>query len=210
MVFALTPRWRKVVLTTHIIFSVGWLGAVAVFVAHAIVGLASADKQIIAVAYIAMWLSCWLVIIPASISSFFTGLIQALFTPWGLFKHWWIVIKFILTAGCTILLFLHTSQISYLAQTAADSALSNPQLYDLRAEIMIKAAAAVIVLAGITVISVYKPWGLTPYGLQKSGEKNHGKQLTTKTKTLLYVLLLLLVLTMLFFIHRHFGGNIHH
>ncbi len=37
----MTPGLRKFVLTAHIVFSVGWIGAVAAFLALAIVGLTS-------------------------------------------------------------------------------------------------------------------------------------------------------------------------
>ncbi len=214
MTIILTPGLRKLLLAAHMIFSIGWLSAVVVFVAHSIVGITSADRQIITAAYIAMWLSCWLVIVPANIGSLLTGIVQAFFTPWGLIKHWWIVVKLILTIGCTILLLLHTNQISYLAQTAAQSVLTNPELVGLRMEIMVKAAAAVIVLIAITAISVYKPWGLTPYGTSKLRQLPQagvgGKPIAGKTKVLLCVLVALVLLVMLFFIHRHFGGSMHH
>lgn len=211
MTFTLTPRLQKFVLTTHIIFSVGWAGAVAVFLTHALVGLTTADNKIMSAAYIAMWLSCWLVIIPSNTGSLLTGLIQALCTPWGLFKHWWILVKLILTIGCTVLLLLHTNQIGYLAQTA--SAFASTELYGLRVEIMYKAALALIVLIAITTISVYKPWGLTSYGQRRLREQNQlradNKPITKKSK-ILYVLLGLFILVILFILHRYFGGGMHH
>lgn len=39
------PRLRKFVLTAHITTTVGWLGAVGVFLALAIVGLTSDDAE---------------------------------------------------------------------------------------------------------------------------------------------------------------------
>ncbi len=43
----LTPLLRKFTLTTHVTFSVGWLGAVAGFLALAIAGLTSKDIQVV-------------------------------------------------------------------------------------------------------------------------------------------------------------------
>jgi hypothetical protein len=48
----MTPGWRKFVLTAHITFSVGWLGAVAGFLALTIAGLAGQDMQIVRAAYL--------------------------------------------------------------------------------------------------------------------------------------------------------------
>jgi hypothetical protein len=43
----MTPTLRKLILTTHITVSVGWLGAVAAFLALAIAGLTSRDAQMV-------------------------------------------------------------------------------------------------------------------------------------------------------------------
>lgn len=44
----MTPRLRKVALTAHVASSVGWLGAVVVFLAIAVVGVTSDDPQYVA------------------------------------------------------------------------------------------------------------------------------------------------------------------
>ena len=84
----LTPRISKIVLTGHITFSVGWLGAVAVFMALAITGLKTTNSQLANATYLAMELSTWYVIVPFCLVSFFTGIIQAIGTSWRLFKHY--------------------------------------------------------------------------------------------------------------------------
>jgi hypothetical protein len=48
------PLPRKFALTAHVTFSVGWLGAVAAFLALAIAGLTSPDAQMVQAAYLAM------------------------------------------------------------------------------------------------------------------------------------------------------------
>ena len=50
----MTRRFRKVALTAHVTFSVGWLGAGAGFLALAIVGMTSQDSQMVRAAYFAM------------------------------------------------------------------------------------------------------------------------------------------------------------
>lgn len=44
---AMTARVRKLALTAHITFSVGWLGAVAGFLALSIAGLVSQDDEMV-------------------------------------------------------------------------------------------------------------------------------------------------------------------
>lgn len=82
------PRLRKFVLTAHITFAVGWLGAVATFLALAIAGLTSQDAQTVRAAYLTMELIARFVIVPLSFAPLLTGPVLSLGTPWGLFRHY--------------------------------------------------------------------------------------------------------------------------
>ncbi|UIX32289.1 hypothetical protein [Streptomyces sp. GQFP] len=73
------PRLRKIALTAHVTSSVGWLGAVAVFLALAVAGLTSQSAQTVRGAYLAMELTGWLVLVPSSLVSLLTGLARR----WG-------------------------------------------------------------------------------------------------------------------------------
>lgn len=84
---SLKPHLRKFALTAHVLFSVGWLGAVAAFLVLAIAGFTDQDAQISRAAYIAMNLIAWYVIVPLAFASLVSGLIQALGTKWRLFRH---------------------------------------------------------------------------------------------------------------------------
>ena len=85
-------------------------------------------------------------------------MVQALGTPWGLLKHYWVLVKLVLTLGATLVL-LHMQPISYLAEVAAKTNLSATELRGLRIQLIADAAAALVVLLTSTAISVYKPWG---------------------------------------------------
>ena len=93
----MTPRLRKFALTAHVVSSVGWLGAVAAFLALAVAGLTSRDAQVVRAAYLAMDLIARLVIVPAALASLLTGFVQSLGTPWGLFRHYWVLAKLLIT-----------------------------------------------------------------------------------------------------------------
>lgn len=204
----MTPSLRKLALTTHITFSVGWFGSVAVFLALAIAGLTSQDVQVVRATYIAMGLSTWFVIIPACFGALLTGLVQALGTPWGLFKHYWIVVKLILTILCTLVLILHMQPISYLAEVASATPLSNMDFRDLRIQLIADAGAALLVLLIIITISIYKPWGKIQYGpSRKDGQSTAAVNRTsTKRNPLgLYILLTIIGLMLLVGILHLFG-----
>lgn len=167
----MTPGLRKLALTAHVASSVGWLGAVAAFLALAVAGLTSRDAQTVRAAYLAMDLTGWLVIVPASVASLITGLVQSLGTPWGLFRHYWVVVKLLITILATIILLAHMQPISYLAEVAAETTLSGSDLRGLRLQLVADAGAATLALLVTTTLSVYKPRGLTPYGQRKQHEQ---------------------------------------
>jgi hypothetical protein len=161
------PLLRKLVLTAHITFAVGWLGAVASFLALAIAGLTSRDAQRVRAAYLAMELMARFVIGPLSFAPLLTGPILSLGTRWGLFRHYWILVKLLITLLCTVLMLVHMHPISTMAGVAAEKTLSGSDLHPLRFQLVLYAGAALVALLVITALSVYKPRGLTPYGWRK-------------------------------------------
>jgi hypothetical protein len=168
----MTASLRKVALTAHITSSVGWLGAVAGFLALAVAGLTSADPQQVRAAYLAIELIGWFVIVPLSFASPLTGLIQSLGTSWGLFRHYWVLIKFLITIPATLLLLLHMQPVGHLARVVEETTLASGDLAGLRIQLAADAGAAILVLLVATALSVYKPRGLTSYGRRKQDEES--------------------------------------
>ena len=115
----MNPSLRKFALTAHVTSSVSWLGAVAAFLALAIVGLTSHDTQMVRAAYVATELITWVVIVPLAFASLLTGLVMSLGTPWGLFRHYWVLISLVLTIIATIVLLTQLETIRVMADTAA-------------------------------------------------------------------------------------------
>jgi hypothetical protein len=163
----LPPRLRKLALTAHVTFSVGWLGAVATFLALAVVGLTSEDAQRVRAAYLAMELTASFIIVPFCLASLLTGLVQSLWTVWGLFRHYWVLAKFIITVLSTVILMVHMRPIEYMANVATGAAFSSGDFRRLRIQLAADAGAALVALLLATTLSVFKPRGLTPYGWRK-------------------------------------------
>jgi hypothetical protein len=166
----MTPRLRKLVLTAHITCSVGWIGAVAAFLVLAVAGVTSRDVQMVRTAYPAMELTARFVIVPLAFASLLSGLIQSLGTPWGLFRHYWVLVKFLLTSFATIVLLRKMPLIGYAARRTVDTTLSSSDLSAAGMPLVVHAAGGILVLLVITTLSVYKPWGLTRYGRRKQQE----------------------------------------
>ena len=67
-----------------------------------------------------MDLTAWYAIVPLCLASLLTGLVSSLGTTWGLFRHCWVVLKFLITIPSTILLLVHMQAIGYMAGVAAN------------------------------------------------------------------------------------------
>jgi uncharacterized membrane protein len=170
----MTPRLRKFVLTAHITFSVGWLGAVAGFLVLAIAGLTSHDVETARGVYLAMDLLYRFIIVPVGLAALVIGLVQALATQWGLFRHYWILVKFLLTVGAGFLMLLHIIAVLKAAtrmSAAAPGTLPSAELGPLGTQLVADSGLALLVLLATTALSVYKPWGITQYGRRKQHEE---------------------------------------
>ena len=159
------PRVRKFVLTAHVTCSVGWLGAVVAFLGLAVVGLTSRDVPVVRGVYLVMEPAARLTLIPLALASLVTGLVQSLGTTWGLCRHYWVVFKLVINVFATIVLVMYMETFRYMASVAADphadlASVRNPSP-------LLHAALALVLLLVATVLAVYKPRGVTPYGMRK-------------------------------------------
>lgn len=162
------PRLRKATLTAHIVSSVGWLGAVAVFAALSIVGLVSSDPELVRSVYITMEAAGWYVLLPLSVASLVTGLIQSLGTRWGLFRHYWVVTKLVINVVSTGVLLLYMRSLESFANIARARQPADG-LDELRdPSPLVHSAAALVLLTVAAVLSVFKPRGMTRYGRRRA------------------------------------------
>jgi len=172
----MTPGLRKFALTTHLIFSVGWIGAVVAYLTLGVSAEISQDTQTVRAAWIAMELTGWFVLVPLALAALLTGIVMSLGTPWGMFRHYWVLIALVLTILATVVLLLHMPTVSSLADVAreADSA----HLGGLGGDLFHPGLGLVVLLV-ITVLNVYKPRGLTRYGWRKQQEQRRRPPATT-------------------------------
>jgi len=188
-------RLRKFALIAHVTTTVGWLGAVAVFLALAVVGLTSHDAQTVRGAYLVMEPAAWLVLVPLAFASLLTGIVQSLGTEWGLFRHYWVLFKLLITVFATIVLLNYMETFTFMAGVAADPSAdlgvvrnASPRLH---------AALALLVLLVATVLAVYKPRGVTRYGRRRHGPDG---ELTTSTPRWVKVFGIIALVVVLLFV----------
>lgn len=167
----MAPGLRKFALTAHVTASVGWLGAVGGSLALGVAGLTLPDAERVRAVYLTMELMGWFVLVPLSFASLVTGLVQSLGTRWGLFRHYWVLVKLGMNVFATTILLLYMQTLTHLADVAAETRVSG-DLAGLRSPSpVVHAAGALVLLLVAVTLSVYKPRGMTRYGQRKQLEQ---------------------------------------
>jgi hypothetical protein len=215
----MTAALRRFTLTTHVTSSVGWVGAVLVFVALAGIGLTSGDDRVVRGAYLLMAPTAWVVLVPLAHASLLSGLLLSLGTAWGLFRHYWVALKLAITAFATVILLVYMGTFRDMAGVAADPVVElglvrNPSP-------LVHAILALVLLVVATVLAIYKPFGLTPYGRRQLATERAtapaaGSPAATATQGsgfgwLYLVAALVGLLFLALLLAHHFAGNaLHH
>ncbi len=161
-------RVRTFALAMHVMFSVGWIGAVLAYLALGVAAETSRDVQTARGAWIAMELIGWYVLVPLAVASLLTGLVLALGTRWGLFRYYWVLLAFVLSTLATVVLVLHMPTVSSLADVARGA--NRATLDELGGDVA-HSTLGLVVLVVILVLNVVKPRGMTRYGWRKQGEQ---------------------------------------
>lgn len=159
---AFAPALRKFTFTTQVTSSVGWVGAALVFLALAAIGLSSQNETTVRGAYLVMAPAAWFVLVPLAHASLVSGIALSLGTPWGLFRHYWVVFKLAITLFSTAILLIYMGTFREMAGVAADPVVDlglvrNPSP-------LVHAIFALILLTAATLLAIYKPFGVTPFG----------------------------------------------
>jgi hypothetical protein len=136
--------------------SVGLMGAIAAFLLFSIKGSAAHEPELIAVCADGLsWIGWWLVV-PLCIAALVSGILQSLITSWGLFQYYWVLLKLLAMIGATGLLFLHMNAVE---QLAGNSRIPVSVASGLFASLSFDAIAALVLLAVLSALSIYKPPG---------------------------------------------------
>jgi len=166
----MTSRVRRLALTVHVTFSVGWIGAVVAYLALGVAATTSADTQTVRAAWTGMELTGWYAIVPLALTSLVTGMVMALGSKWGLFRHYWVFISFVLTLIATGVLLFHMPTVTSLAEVAQEA--EGGSLEALGGDLS-HPGIGLLVLLVVQVLNVYKPPGMTRYGWRKQQEQRN-------------------------------------
>jgi hypothetical protein len=136
-----------------VITAVGWLGSDLVLLTLAAAGLAGYRPEVV---YPAMGFVGLVLFLPLSFAVWLIGVVNAWTTPWGLLRHWWVIVKLILTTAMLVAVF-------FALRPGLESALAEGAALDQQERIglMFPPVVSTSVLVFATVISTFKPWGRT-------------------------------------------------
>jgi hypothetical protein len=154
----LSSKGYKVIKTIHILSSSVWIGAgvIGLFLLTVVLNKNNLQEILLAIHYIDL-----LIIIPANLITFITGIMFSKFTSWGFFKHKWLVLKYIinlipLTGGAFIFAPSIINMLAIVNETGED-ALLNPS-FILSKNIFTGAFAVILLLLVAAVcLTVMKP-----------------------------------------------------
>jgi hypothetical protein len=171
----MSRRRRKLVLTLHVITSVGWLGAAIAMTVLLIAGFVTSNPILRHSAFAFMHIYDLAIMIPLGYLALVTGVLLSVGTNWGLLRHWWIVTKLVLTVAVLIFAGVFTS--GWVLEAVSRTA-ENPMadLGVLAVQLVANVAAFNVVFWTNATISVFKPWGLTPRGQHKLAQQAAAKQ----------------------------------
>ena len=168
----MSASFRKFALTIHITCSVGWIGAVITYLVLVIAAMTRHDNEILRAAWLVMALIGWFAIVPLSLAATLTGLMMALGTKWGLFRHYWVLLSLVITIFATLILLQHMPSVTFFADLAAQG--NNGDFGRLRAGLdseLFHAGIGLMLLVVVQVLNIYKTRGMTPYGWRKQYEQ---------------------------------------
>lgn len=158
----LSRLMRKVVLAAHVIVSFGLLGLSSAMLVLGAVAATTPNPETARAAYLSMGIFTRGVIQPVAIGALATGVVLSLGTPWGLFRHAWIVAKLALTVAtilCGIFVVSPTLQRALAATAIGGAPLADQSSWSAPALLVAASGANVLMLGAATAISVFKPWG---------------------------------------------------
>lgn len=163
-----SPAVRRFLLTVHVAVSVSWLGAIAAYIALNVSAMTSTDPQTVRAAYLMLEPVALYAIVPMSVATSATGIIQSLGSPWGLLRHYWVVLSLVITLFASAVLLAHTITIRELGDMARAPAV------DMRRAggDLFHSIGGLIVLLVPLWLNMYKPRGLTRRGWRHQRRRN--------------------------------------
>jgi hypothetical protein len=164
----LTVKQRKWLVVAHVLCVVAWLGAAFCSV---VLGLAASSMGDMHASYIAMDVLDRVVIRTFALGTLITGILLSVFTHWGLFRFYWIIVKEVLSLSVVLLGFFLVSQ--WIEEAVTQTSIQHEAVATNHVALLILISLHIAALTTAQILSIWKPWGQ---------RKRSGKQLLAGKK----------------------------
>lgn len=152
---------RRALLAVHLAINATWLGAAA---ATLVVEAAKSPESATGIDRAVFLVREWIVF-PASVLVVGTGALFALFTPWGVLRHRWVLVKWLGLFGLGALNLAVTgpacNALAALSDVDGAAAVGAPAYQSWQERVQAFTAAELALLLALFALSVWKPWGKT-------------------------------------------------
>jgi uncharacterized membrane protein len=168
------PRIRKIILTLHVIFAVGWLGTDFSMLGLGITGFSSSSLETMRESYLSMERIGGYVVIPVALCAVLTGLLLGLGTRWGLLRYHWVTVKLVVGLLALTLAVLPLQIQLHTAANAVQEPGATSDIGFVQYTLIIAPAVALALYSSNVVLSIFKPWGMSAYGKRRAaGERRN-------------------------------------
>ncbi|UOQ45137.1 hypothetical protein MUN89_04045 [Halobacillus salinarum] len=153
-------RW---LVTFHLIFAAILFGITVGFLVLSITAAATKDGTILKGCYSSMYILSTTSLRVSTIGTVVTGIALSIWTKWGLFKFYWIIVKEVLTLisiGLGLIgMLIWTREAFHISAGAGMAAMENSDFLVNRLQLFFGIILQIISLAVMMILSVFKPWG---------------------------------------------------
>lgn len=156
---AVSRRWRRALLVTHIVSGGAWIGVDLVVAALVLTGWFAADVQLRSLAYRSLAHFVVAPMLGSALVCLASGLLLGLVTKYGLLRYWWVAVKLALNLVlCTLIVVVLAPGMPDVDRYGAS--LLTGSVPGVRiASMFFPPAVSLTTLTVAVVLAVAKPWG---------------------------------------------------
>lgn len=150
---------RQWLLLAHVICSLGWMGAGAANVVLAVTALRTGDDPLRRSCYQLINVIDLALVIPLAFGALATGVVISLATKWRLLRHWWVLVKLLLTVA--VIVFSTFGVGVWVEASMAATTRADPSPSPVAVDLVVGAGANIAAFLFMTWVSISKPWATT-------------------------------------------------
>lgn len=157
----LAPPVRKAVVVLHVITSVALLGELWGLVVLNLAATLTSEADLAHFAYRLMERLIFAGGAPLSLTGLASGVVLALSSPWGLLRHYWVLVKLVLLVAVIL-----TGMLLFTPGDLADATQNGSRPASWQWQQVALIAGGVVMLVVSTALAVVKPRGRLPWARQ--------------------------------------------